>query len=104
MDKQITEPVLWAEKDATFGTAEKPFAPMIVIGKMNDEGLGPISWWNEEDDDSDSSSEGGSGDDGKPAGWVTRDLCSLTEAEMQNSDMFLQCLFLIDLHAPRKTV
>ncbi|RID48918.1 hypothetical protein BRARA_I05392 [Brassica rapa] len=36
----------------------KPFAPMVVIGTIDDDGLGPVSWWegcsernNEDDDD-----------------------------------------------------
>lgn len=49
---------------------------MIVVGKMNDEGLGPISWWNEEDDDDDSDNSNNEdgvdgvdeGDSNKPAG------------------------------------
>jgi DNA-directed RNA polymerase III subunit RPC8 len=23
----------------------KPFAPMVVTGNMDDDGLGPVSWW-----------------------------------------------------------
>ncbi|CAN7096955.1 unnamed protein product [Brassica rapa subsp. narinosa] len=36
----------------------KPFAPMVVIGTLDDDGMGPVSWWegssernNEDDDD-----------------------------------------------------
>ncbi|CAF2122114.1 unnamed protein product [Brassica napus] len=40
------------------GDDAKPFAPMVVTGTLDDDGLGPVSWWegstsneNHEDDD-----------------------------------------------------
>ena len=29
------------------GTAARPFAAMQIIATINDDGLGPLSWWDE---------------------------------------------------------
>ena len=34
----------------TLGTSAQPFAPMEVIGAMDDSGLGCLSWWNSGED------------------------------------------------------
>lgn len=47
----LSEHLCSAEEDSSFATSDSPFAPMVVIGKINDEGLGPVSWWNDEDSD-----------------------------------------------------
>lgn len=49
---------------------------MIVIGKINDEGLGPVSWWNDEDsDESDESSD--ENQDGQEGNWMILTICKL---------------------------
>ncbi|GMH38365.1 hypothetical protein BSKO_06249 [Bryopsis sp. KO-2023] len=47
------------ERDPLIGTTDKPFSPMIVIGQINEEGLGPLSWWKDDESDSDESSDSG---------------------------------------------
>lgn len=32
------------------GTASRPYAPMTVIGDVNGDGLGLVSWWAGEDE------------------------------------------------------
>ncbi len=33
------------------GSTEKPYAPMTVVGDVNQDGLGLVSWWTEEDEE-----------------------------------------------------
>ncbi|KAF3593436.1 hypothetical protein DY000_02026501 [Brassica cretica] len=39
--KNISYPPVPTER----GDDAKPFAPMVVTGTLDDDGLGPVSWW-----------------------------------------------------------
>lgn len=40
-------------EDALVGTAAKPFVPMEVVGDINGDGLGLLSWWAPAEEDGD---------------------------------------------------
>lgn len=40
-----------SEEDKLLGTSAKPFAPMEVVGDMNGDGLGLLSWWGAEENE-----------------------------------------------------
>lgn len=35
------------------GTAEKPYAPMTLVGDVNDSGLGLVNWWLDDEQEAD---------------------------------------------------
>ena len=51
------------EEEKLLGTSAKPFAPMEVVGDMNGDGLGLLSWWGGGEGEEEGEGEGeGEGD------------------------------------------
>lgn len=46
----VTQDAEKADKPVV-GTKETPYAPMTVLGDVNDSGLGLVSWWDEDQED-----------------------------------------------------